>query len=93
MSGGIRVHLRIHGRVQGVFFRQSTKEAADRLGLRGFVRNLDDGDVEAVGEGPPAAVEEWVSFCHRGPAQARVDRVDRTDAPPQGDFTSFEVRP
>lgn len=87
-----RVHLTLRGRVQGVFFRQSTKAEADRLGLTGWVRNLDNGEVEATAEGPPEALEEWVRWCHQGPPHARVDRVDRRDEAPQGEFHGFEVR-
>ena len=89
----IRVHLRISGRVQGVWFRQSMKEEADRLGgLSGWVRNLPDGDVEAVIEGPPARVEPLVQWCHRGPPAAKVTHVQRTDEPPEGETGGFEVR-
>lgn len=84
-----RVRLRITGRVQGVFFRESTRREATRLGLQGWVRNLDDGSVEAVVQGPAADVETMVQWCHRGPQLARVDSVQLSeeavaDAP--GDF-------
>ena len=71
----IRAHLRIEGRVQGVSFRQSTRDEADRLGVKGWVRNLPDGAVEAVLEGEPEAVEALVAWCHRGPRLAEVLRV------------------
>ncbi|MBX5484425.1 MAG: acylphosphatase [Myxococcaceae bacterium] len=87
-----RVHLRIKGRVQGVWFRQSTREEAERLGVFGWVRNLPDGDVEAVLEGPEQAVETLVRWCHTGPPGARVTGVERTDETPIGEFGSFEVR-
>lgn len=91
-SSRLRVRLTLRGRVQGVFFRQSTKEQADRLGVSGWVRNLDNGDVEAVAEGPAEAIEAWVRWCHGGPPRARVDSVDRVDEPFRGEFASFEVR-
>ncbi len=84
-----RVRLRITGRVQGVFFRESTRREATRLGLQGWVRNLDDGSVEAVVQGPAADVETMVQWCHRGPQLARVDSVqvsDEATAEVAGDF-------
>lgn len=87
-----RVHLRLEGHVQGVFFRQSTKEEADRLGVRGWVRNLDDGAVEALLEGEPEAVEALVAWCHAGPPGARVLRVEREDEQAAEMFLDFRVR-
>ncbi len=89
----IRVSLRIRGRVQGVYFRQSTAEEAARLGsLTGWVRNLPDGDVEAIIEGPRERVEALVGWCHRGPPAARVDEVHREEGTATGEFRVFEVR-
>lgn len=87
-----QVHLWITGRVQGVWFRESARREADRLGLIGWVRNLVDGRVEAVAEGPLAALEAFVLWCHRGPAAARVDDVKREDGPPEGLPPRFEVK-
>ncbi|MDQ3265457.1 MAG: acylphosphatase [Myxococcota bacterium] len=84
-----RVRLRITGRVQGVFFRESTRREATRLGLQGWVRNLDDGSVEAVVQGLAGDVETMVQWCHRGPQLARVESVqvtDEADAAALGDF-------
>lgn len=86
-----RKQLRIKGRVQGVFFRQSTAETARELGIVGFVRNREDGDVEAVAEGPEGALEKFVAWCHKGPAAARVTEVEITDAPPTGEFAGFRI--
>ncbi|ATB27849.1 acylphosphatase [Melittangium boletus] len=86
-----RTVLRIRGRVQGVFFRESTRTEALRLGLTGWVRNLSDGSVEALAEGPPEALEDFVRWCHRGPPQAQVTGVERADTPAQGEFTTFIV--
>ena len=77
------------GRVQGVGCRYSAAEVARRLGLRGWVRNTIEGDVESLCEGDPAALEQFVRWCERGPAGARVQSVERRpadagDAP--GDF-------
>jgi len=68
--------VRIHGRVQGVWFRAWTAERARALGLDGWVRNRADGSVEAVFSGPPAAVEEMLLLCRQGPPSARVTRVE-----------------
>jgi acylphosphatase len=65
----------IDGRVQGVNFRASTQEHARSAGVAGWVRNLEDGRVEAVFEGPRAAVDRMVSWCYGGPRSARVERV------------------
>lgn len=68
--------LKIHGRVQGVFFRQSTREKARELGLSGWVMNMPDGTVEALAAGPENVVNELIAWCEQGPAYARVDKVD-----------------
>ena len=71
-----QVKLRISGKVQGVFFRASTQEKAQELGLKGWVRNEPDGSVTAVARGEDAAVQQWVEWCHRGPEQAQVEQVE-----------------
>ena len=91
MSSPKQVRLRIKGRVQGVFFRQSAKEEALRLGLRGWVRNTWDGDVEATVQGAPAEIDEFVSWCHQGPPHAWVEsvKVDESEATEQ--YETFRV--
>jgi len=81
----------VHGQVQGVFFRDSTRRKARQLGVAGWVRNRPDGSVEAVFEGSPAAVEAAVGFVHGGPPRAHVDRVEVRDEPDEGlvDFLVF----
>lgn len=69
--------FRIHGRVQGVGFRWWTHRTAERLGIRGSVRNLVDGSVEVRAAGPPAAMQEFEQLLHGGSRAASVDRVDR----------------
>lgn len=86
-----RASLRIRGKVQGVFFRESARQEATRLGLTGWVRNRDDGSVEAVAEGESAALEEFIRWCHRGPQAARVTDVERADGEPSGEFRHFTV--
>ena len=90
MSGHRAVRLRIRGRVQGVWFRESTRRLAERRGVAGWVRNTPDGRVEAAFEGPLGAVEAMVDFAHVGPPDARVDGVEVIEEPPQG-VRGFEV--
>jgi len=87
----IRRRVTAHGRVQGVFFRDSTREEAERRGVAGSVRNTDDGTVEAVFEGDEEAVEALVWFVRSGPGSADVDRVDVDQEEPEG-LRRFEVR-
>ncbi len=70
------VRLEIYGRVQGVFYRASTRKEAQRLGLRGWVRNRSDGSVEALAAGPREAVDALIAWTQKGPPLSRVDRVD-----------------
>jgi acylphosphatase len=86
----IRRRLIVRGRVQGVFFRDSTREKAQAEGVGGRARNLDDGTVEVILEGPLDAVEEVIRFCREGSAQARVDSVEVNEESPEG-LTSFET--
>ena len=89
-----RVRILIEGRVQGVGFRYHTCAQAGKLGVTGWVRNLSDGRVEALIEGPDEAVEAMVEWCRRGPAAARVDRVaiaGRDQAAP-AEHTGFSIR-
>jgi acylphosphatase len=81
----------VRGVVQGVFFRESARREAERLGLRGWVRNLPDGRVEAVFEGPAADVETAVAWCRHGPPAARVDHVEAIEEPVRGEV-AFHVR-
>ena len=74
-------HLRIHGRVQGVYYRQSMTEAAQRLGVHGWVRNRQDGSVEALATGPASAVQALIEWARQGPPAARVERVEIGEAP------------
>lgn len=87
----IRVRLIIEGRVQGVWFRESTRREAERLAVHGWVSNRRDGSVEVVAEGPEENVRKLVTWCHHGPPSARVTRVRETPESFQGEFVSFEV--
>ena len=79
-----RVRTRISGLVQGVFFRASCADMAERLGLAGWVRNASDGGVEAVFEGEDAVIEAMLTWCRKGPPFARVDRVEVVEEAPTG---------
>ncbi|TXK28572.1 acylphosphatase [Ottowia sp. GY511] len=81
MSDTIARLLRIHGRVQGVYYRASTVQQAERLGVHGWVRNRADGSVEALVQGTPDAVQALIDWAHQGPARAQVERVEVSEAP------------
>jgi acylphosphatase len=81
----------VHGRVQGVFFRDTMRRRAEGAGVSGWVTNRPDGAVEAVFEGDPAAVGELVEFSRRGPSSAEVESVDVVEEEPEG-LSGFEVR-
>jgi acylphosphatase len=87
-----RVHLRIHGRVQGVAFRAYAIEEALRLGVKGWVRNCPDGSVELIAEGNRKKVEELVSWCRHGPPSARVDHIGIEAEDFRAEFRDFRVR-
>jgi len=87
----IRRRAVVRGRVQGVWFRDSTRAAAERAGVDGWVRNLPDGGVEAVFEGTPAAVASLLDFCREGPPSAEVSDVAVTDEAPEG-LRGFRIR-
>ena len=88
-----RLHVAISGRVQGVWFRASTREQAARLGLTGWVRNLADGRVEAVLEGERESLQPMLDWCWTGPPGARVDRVDARWSAATLEFGEFSVLP
>jgi acylphosphatase len=91
-SANARAHLRICGRVQGVYYRASMIREAQQLGLNGWVRNCDDGSVEAIAEGPRTKLDALIAWCGQGPRGARVDGVDVHWEPPQRDFFGFAVK-
>jgi acylphosphatase len=87
----MRRRVVVHGRVQGVFFRDSTRQRAQAAGVAGWVANRPDGAVEAVLEGDAQAVERVVGFMRDGPRGADVERVDVSEEEPEG-LTGFDVR-
>lgn len=84
------LRLVIHGRVQGVWYRDSMRREAEHLGVSGWVRNRGDGTVEAMVQGAPEAVDALVRWAHRGPQLAEVERVECE--PGSGSYVGFEVR-
>jgi acylphosphatase len=87
----IRRRVTVHGRVQGVFFRDSARERANAHGVSGWARNMPDGSVEAVLEGEPEAVQHVVRFLQSGPPHAAVERIDVEEEEPEG-LSGFSIR-
>ncbi|RLB61577.1 MAG: acylphosphatase [Deltaproteobacteria bacterium] len=88
----VRVELSIQGRVQGVFYRQSTKETAIRLGLSGWTKNYSDGSVLAVFEGERVAVDAVIEWCRQGPPAAIVTNIEVKWLDFVGEFEGFGIR-
>ena len=82
-------HLRIHGQVQGVFFRETMRRQAEKFGVTGWVRNCSDLSVEAMVEGTPEAVDALIAWAHHGPDTAQVERVEVGKG--EGNFARFEI--
>lgn len=92
MTNMKRVRVTVTGIVQGVFFRAKTRNEAIRYNVRGWVRNLPDGRVEAVFEGKPDDVDRIVDWCRLGPSHATVEHVEATEEPYTGTFHDFSIR-
>ena len=86
-----RIHIFIIGRVQGVFFRQSTRVMAIKNNVTGWIRNLDDGRVEIVAEGEESNINSLTDWCKTGPANSRVDEFELLDEDSTGEFENFDV--
>lgn len=91
-TGDKRLHARIYGRVQGVSFRYNTLQTANRLGVRGWVRNRPDGSVEVMAEGAQGVLEALVEFLNTGPIGAYVRQVDVEWSAAIDEFEYFQVR-
>jgi acylphosphatase len=89
----LRKHVYLSGQVQGVYFREHTRQVAQKLNLTGWVRNLRDGRVEAVFEGSGPAVTEMLWWCAQGPPSARVEKIEETSETYRGDFLDFKILP
>ena len=88
----VRAHLYISGRVQGVFFRAYMREEAEKLGLTGWVKNLPDGRVEAIIEGPEEKVKQLIKWAHHGPPAARVEKVEIKWEKPTNEYKTFTIK-
>jgi acylphosphatase len=86
-----RARVIVQGWVQGVFFRYRTQEMAFKLGIKGWVKNRRDGNVEAVFEGDKERVDQIIQWCHRGPSEARVTKVQLTWEDYTGEFEDFSI--
>jgi acylphosphatase len=87
-----RIHIFVAGRVQGVFFRQSTRVMAIKNNVNGLVRNLNDGRVEIIAEGETQNIDNLVTWCKTGPANSRVDEFKLLDEDFIGEFENFQVK-
>ena len=88
----LRVRLKITGRVQGVYYRAATLQQAQNIGLTGWVMNCPDGSVEAIAEGAKPKLEEFISWCQRGPSDARVTQVEVRWETAENKFDGFTIR-
>ncbi|MBT3310465.1 MAG: acylphosphatase [Desulfobacterales bacterium] len=91
MKNKVRAHAVISGQVQGVFYRATTKETAENLGVRGWVKNKPDGNVEAVFEGEKKHVGLVLEWCSEGPLYAKVNRVDISWEEYSGEYCDFRI--
>ncbi len=92
MEKKVKARVVITGKVQGVFFRMETKQAADRYGVQGWARNKSDGSVEAVFEGDKEKVASIIEWCRQGPPFAKVNNLDVYWQEYKGEFKDFKIR-
>jgi acylphosphatase len=85
------IEITVKGRVQGVFFRQSTRDRAVELGLKGFVRNTASGDVFITVSGEETALADFIAWCHSGPPLARVDHIEVKEKDATEQFSKFDI--
>lgn len=87
----IRVHLKIRGKVQGVFYRASTRQKGIELGLKGYAKNLEDGSVEVLAEGEKDKIDQLVQWCRQGPPRAQVIQMEETVEEYRGEWKDFSI--
>lgn len=85
------INIKISGKVQGVYFRASAKQKADMLGIKGIVRNEDDGSVYAEAEGEEKFLQQFTDWCHRGPERAAVSRCEISEGAVKG-YLNFQIQ-
>jgi len=88
----LRVHIFVSGKVQGVFFRENTRKKAAEFGLSGFIKNLQNGKVEAIFEGDKEQIEKIIQWIKKGPEMAQVEDIEIDWQNYQGEFRNFEIR-
>jgi acylphosphatase len=84
------LNIKIHGKVQGVFYRATAKAVADQLGVKGFVKNEKDGTVYVEAEGDAFSLGEFLEFCHKGPDKAVVEKIETTETGTKN-YRNFEI--
>ncbi len=87
-----RFHILVSGRVQGVFYRDFVRREAEKLGIKGYVKNLSDGNVEMVAEGEDKIIEKFLAICRKGPLMAFVKGTEIKEEPPTNEFDGFDIR-
>jgi acylphosphatase len=87
----MRLHAIVSGRVQGVFFRANTQKVANNIGIRGWVRNMDDGCVEVMAEGKEEHLDDFLKWLHKGSGYARVERVESEYINEEEGFHDFDI--
>jgi acylphosphatase len=87
-----RSHIFVSGKVQGVFFRENTREKAAEFGLNGFIRNLQNGKVEAIFEGEKEKIEKIIQWIKKGPETTQVENIEINWQNYKGEFKNFEIR-
>lgn len=86
-----KVNIKIYGRVQGVFFRHNTKKVADKLNVKGWVKNNSDGTVEAVIEGDKKDVDSLINWCRKGPIGSKVEKIEVKEVRYRKEFDNFSI--
>ena len=92
MSDEIQIKVIVTGKVQGVYYREETRKAADRLGLKGYVKNLPNGSVEAVFKGRQSLVKKMIDWCYTGSPAAIVQNVSTEETDPLENYQTFEIQ-
>ena len=89
----VRKKIIIHGRVQGVFFRQNAKEEAERRNIKGWIKNMPDGSVLVHAVGEAEDMDGFIKWCWKGPEKSRIDNIQTEDLPLPGEYSDFRISP